>query len=772
MEVGDRVIEGDLQERQQARQTYNAAIQAGHRAAIAEEERPDVFTMRVGNLPPGEEITIYLDLAGPLDLSAGDATYRFPLVVAPRYIPGRRIDGEQVGDGVALDTDQVPDASRISPPTLLPGHSNPVQLSLSLEFDRSGIEASNLRSTIHMDLTKGCDPETGKPNGVLRGLKINPGHRLDQDFVFRFSFQNKDLQSTLTLEDDGDGSGEGTFMLTVVPPDQQGYLAPRDVIFVLDRSGSMNGWKMVAARRACADLIDSLRVEDRFGVLAFDTAIESVPGLEQLAEATSHNRFVATRWLSNVHARGGTEIRRPLDQAVGQLAGASVERERTIVLITDGQIGNEQGVLHQIVPKLNGTRVFTLGIDRAVNAGFLNSLASSGGGRCELVENEERLNEALDGFKRTIGKPFLEDVDFTLAGLDAREESVTPASPRHLFCGVPLLIMGRYSQASERPTASIPGIVPVIDGRRTGSGAVSVAWARGRIRNLEDRLATGTGYGAASIDRAGLEAKVVALSLQHKVLSRYTAYVAVDKAEVVNAGGEVHKATQPVELPAGWEQQTSGGIRCVPIPNVGGIIMGQQLQSFSAGLGGGGGGTTCSAGGLGNYGGSSYQVSSFLSAGGPPGPSGPAGPAGAGGQGVSAGFRGFAPGFDPNARRSSRSVDKKMSRQLGSKRSRKRRKKADPETVEKAFKLLEWLILWKTGFGGDAGELKKKLNELVVLLEVLPVDRGQVGKIKAFAQQGRHNQELVLLLQSVKLRLEAVPASRRDGKFWEQGSTP
>src|SRR5262249_35178744 len=124
LEVAGRVIEGELQERSQARQQYDAAIQAGHRAAIAEEERAGVFTMRVGNLPPGERAIVRLGLVGPLPYSDGETTFRFPLVVAPRYIPGLPLPGPSAGGGTATDTDRVPDASRISPPVLLPGFPN------------------------------------------------------------------------------------------------------------------------------------------------------------------------------------------------------------------------------------------------------------------------------------------------------------------------------------------------------------------------------------------------------------------------------------------------------------------------------------------------------------------------------------------------------------------------------------------------------------------------------------------------------------------------
>ena len=149
LEVAGRVVEGVLKERGAARREYDQAIQAGHRAAITEEERPGVFTMRVGNLPPGEAATVRLSLTGPLPYADGEATFRFPLVVAPRYIPGVPLPGPSVGDGAAADTDAVPDASRITPPVLLPGFPNPVRLSLAVDVLPSALRPTDFRSSLH-----------------------------------------------------------------------------------------------------------------------------------------------------------------------------------------------------------------------------------------------------------------------------------------------------------------------------------------------------------------------------------------------------------------------------------------------------------------------------------------------------------------------------------------------------------------------------------------------------------------------------------------------
>ncbi|MFC5946521.1 VWA domain-containing protein, partial [Micromonospora harpali] len=203
----------------------------------------------------------------------------------------------------------------------------------------------------------------------------------------RLSF---DASTSLALSPDGD---EGTFALTVVPDPAQTAATPKDVVLVLDRSGSMSGWKMVAARRAAARIVDTLTSRDRFAVLSFDTVVEQPEGLgEGLSQACDRNRYRAVEHLTRLEARGGTEMLAPLERAAALLAVAA--GDRVLVVVTDGQVGNEDQILKRLDARLRGVRVHTVGIDRAVNAGFLGRLAGLGGGRCELVESEDRLDEA------------------------------------------------------------------------------------------------------------------------------------------------------------------------------------------------------------------------------------------------------------------------------------------------------------------------------------------------------------------------------------------
>jgi Ca-activated chloride channel family protein len=514
--------------------------------------------MQVGNLPPGETATVRLTLAGVLPYSDGEVTFRFPLVVAPRYIPGTPLPGEQAGAGVRPDTDAVPDASRISPPVLLQGFPNPVRLSLSVEVPPLPLAPYDYRSSLHTV----AEDEGGR----ARVFRLLPGERLNRDFILRFRLAESKVKTALSLCPDADGSG-GTFLLTVVPPLSAGEgTRPRDVVFVLDRSGSMAGWKMVAARRALGRMVDTLTDHDRFTVLAFDDTIESPPDLGRgLAPATDRNRFRAVEFLAKVDARGGTEMAAPLARAVAELTSHqdAEDRERILVLVTDGQVGNEDQILRQLGKKARQVRIFTLGIDRAVNAGFLRRLADLGGGSSELVESEDRLDEVMDAVHRRIGAPVLTGLKLEPAGLAAVGGSAVPARLPDLFAGAPLLILGRYWGMSEgglalqgRETTGAMWLEHV-EGRADGSPALPAIWARGRLRELEDRYVTATG------DKAPLEKEIVDTSLRFGVLCRFTAYVAVDRSEVVNPGGRVHGVVQPVEQPEGWEmvnQPLSAGL--------------------------------------------------------------------------------------------------------------------------------------------------------------------------------------------------------------------
>ena len=372
--------------------------------------------------------------------------------------------------------------------------------------------------------------------------------------------------TTGSIHDGGPGrpGGEGTFTFRLTPPVGVEAAPPRDVVVLLDRSGSMGGWKMAAARRAAARIVDSLGPTDRFTVLAFDHAVERPRHLpDQLIEATDRNRWLAVEWLAGVEANGGTELWPALAEAFRLLAsphGLPAEvaaedtlagRSATCLLVTDGQVGNEDQILAELGRSLGRARVFTVGIDQAVNAGFLRRLAAAGGGRCELVESEDRLDEAMGAIHRRIADAPFRSVTVEADGADLIE--LAPAGPVDCFAGVPLVIRGRYRGGAVR---ALRWSAVGADGEACGGVVVPTVapdpaarplWARARIRDLEDHLARGR-FGPAPAD---LEQTITGLSLATGVLCRFTAFVAVDVSETVDSTSP-RPVVQPVELPAGW----------------------------------------------------------------------------------------------------------------------------------------------------------------------------------------------------------------------------
>jgi Ca-activated chloride channel family protein len=549
--LGDRRIVGLLKERQAARDDYDTAIAAGQRAAIVEEDRPGVFSARVGNLRPGESGEVELTLVGPLPYDDGVATLRFPLVVAPRYIPGVALDEPRAGDGVAADTDLVPDASRISPPALLPGHPNPVRLELAATIDPAGFVLSDLRSSLHTVRTE----HTGVSS--VR-VELQPGERLDRDFVLRFGLAGAGATTTALAVPDHPGAGEGTVTVTVVPPRPSGAVRHRDVAVVIDRSGSMGGWKMVAARRAAARIVDGLGAGDRMVVFAFDDRIDRPDRLTSgLVPASDRHRFAAVEFLAGLEARGGTEMHGPLAEAAALLAADRSDRDRVLVLVTDGQVGQEDVVLAALAPHLQAVRVFALGIDQAVNAGFLHRLAAMSGGRCELVESEDRLDEAMTAIHRQIAAPVVAGLTLDLAGAELIPATLAPGRPPDCTEGSPCVLAARYRGAGAGPIDVRVGGTAA-DGNRwsdnveavaVSNPAVTATWARAHVRDLEDRYAANV---EPQANQEALAARIVEVSLAHGVLSRFTAFVAVDPVRPDEPVVTPHRIIQPVEMPAGW----------------------------------------------------------------------------------------------------------------------------------------------------------------------------------------------------------------------------
>ncbi|HUJ27061.1 MAG TPA: VIT domain-containing protein [Myxococcales bacterium] len=523
IQIGRRTVKARIEERGEARRQYDEALQAGKRAALLEQERDDVFTVQVGNLTPGDEITARLTYSERLPFfEDGRCELRLPLVVAPRYVAGEELNAQPAGHGTAADTDKVPDASRITPPRLAPGFDP--QTALSIEAELFG-GANELECSQH------AVRSSAGPEAVTVSLS-REREPLNRDFVLRWKLAGAKVQPHLLVH------GEYA-MVSLLPPAREGFLGTaRDVVFVLDRSGSMQGPKMASASRACALLLRTLGPRDRFAALAFDDVVEWMPGGFVIADEAGIDK--GEKWLRGIFSRGGTELDGAMAEALRQLKQSEC-RAPVLILLTDGQIGDESSVLKRIQTQLGGARVFTVGIDTALNDGFLKRLAALGGGTSTSVEPGARLEEALTSIGREIGTPLITDVQ-----VRGELSVATPSRMPDLFAGRAasaffrwhggkVSVTGRYADGGKWQAELEPVQAPL--------AAIDHLWARARIMDLEDDF--------RATQSAKAKQEIIALSVKHTVLTRFTAFVAVDD-EVVNKQGKPRTVVQPVEMPAEW----------------------------------------------------------------------------------------------------------------------------------------------------------------------------------------------------------------------------
>ncbi|MBI3855076.1 MAG: VWA domain-containing protein [Planctomycetes bacterium] len=555
LKVGARVIKGVVKERDEARRSYVEAIQQGKRAALLEQDRDDVFTVQVGNLPPGEEVSVRIVTSERLPFfEDGTTELRLPLLVAPRYIPGQPLPRDPVGDGVEWDTDQVPDASRITPPRLAPGFDPKVALNIDVEI--AGGVLSELACSQHA---------VKMANGKI--ALANQDELLDRDFILRWKLAGDKVRTSLLTTQEGFG------MLSIIPPRRDGFLGlARDVVFILDRSGSMSGVKMTSAARACSLLLATLGPRDRFAITAFDDSAEWFSD-GKFVKADEAGLQAGEKFLRSIDSRGGTELDPAMKETLDLIGNRKDDEGRVpvVVILTDGQVGNESAVFQRIQKEGGDTRLFTVGIDTAVNEAFLKRLSSLGGGTCTCVVLGEALEDALRSIGREIGAPLIVDVKVEGA------EDFAPARVPDLFAGraatvflrvkkgKTVIVTGKYADGKSFKETVKPAEIDL--------PAIAHLWARTRVTDLEDRFRLG---------ETKLKTEIIDLAVRHTLLTRFTSFVVVDESEVVNKGGDVHKVVQPVHMPAKWEMEEEKRREGAGAP--GGAMMMNRCMSMDASM--------------------------------------------------------------------------------------------------------------------------------------------------------------------------------------------
>ncbi len=513
--AGTRTIRAVIRKREQARREYEEAKAQGRRAALLDQERPNIFTQSVANLLPGETVQVTLRYVAPLQVDDGAYTFNFPMVVGPRYVPGAALAGESQGTGTSPDTTRVIDASRITPPAERTGRDISVRVRLE-----AGTPIEDLWSVSHR-----LSAERISSSQAVISLDV--ADRVpNRDFVLRWKVSGTENRAAVLAS----GGPGGTFALMLNPEaaPTNAEVMPKEMVFVIDTSCSMGGAPLDAAKRAMTMAMQQMNPRDTFMLIDFadrassfhDTPLPNTPGNVQRA----------LKYLESIPASGGTNqldgIRRALERP------ADPSRLRIVLLMTDGFIGNEREIFAQTLRLMGGARVFGFGVGGSVNHYLLARLSEVGRGFYQYVRTDEDPTPAVSRFVRRIAKPLLTDVALEWKGV--KVDRVLPTKIPDLFDAQPLVVLGRY-ETPGTGTLVVRGLqngkwvelsVPVVFSEKPTAEGLSSMWARARIEEI-DRLQHFGEFNEAVQE-------ITTLGLEHHLVTAYTSFVAVEDRPVTS----------------------------------------------------------------------------------------------------------------------------------------------------------------------------------------------------------------------------------------------
>lgn len=543
MVVGKRVIIGDIKERQEAKVIYETAKAAGQKASLVEQERPNLFTNSVANIGPHERVVVQIDLQEPIRLSNDVFSLRVPLVVAPRYNPvpvTQSADISANGTGWGTAVDPVPDRGKITSLVLDPRVNapvNPVSIKVRLQ---AGFDLGEVKSHFHAVKTETVDAQT-------QVITLADGAHADRDFELTWAPKDSKAPAVGLFREH---IGKQDYALAYITPpaiEQQKDTRPREIVFVIDNSGSMGGTSMDQAKASLDYALSRLKPADRFNVIRFDDTMDLL--FTDTVKADVRNVSVARQFVDSLQASGGTEMLEPLRAALNDPRPADQSFIRQIVFLTDGAIGNEQQLLDAIAAKRGRSRVFMVGIGSAPNNYLMNRAAELGRGSFTSIGSGEQVNDRMRDLFIKLENPVVTNL---VATFSSSNVDMTPSTLPDLYQGEPLVIAAKLGSLSG--TLTVKGMIgrqrweitiPVANAA-TGEG-LSKLWARRKISDAEVENTLGT----ISIDEANK--RILKLALEHSLVTRLTSLVAVDKTPSRAKDQPLTRSDVPLNLPAGWD---------------------------------------------------------------------------------------------------------------------------------------------------------------------------------------------------------------------------
>lgn len=555
--VGSQLIEGVVQERRQAQATYQLARAQGQRAALLDQQRPNLFATRVANIGPRQEVVVEIEYRETLAFEqtpagagrAGRYTLRFPMVVGPRYLPGGPLADEGSETAAPGGTDPLPDAGRITSPVLVAADGqpvpglNPVSIQVSLD---AGVPVATLESPYHPILVDAPGPNR-------RRVRLNPGSTpANRDFVLTWTLAGEQAPRSVLFLEPGKTRDHAVLMLMPPTPYSGAPRLPREVIFVIDTSGSMSGESIQQARQALALALGRLNPDDRFNLIEFNTTAHAL--FDGAVPAEPAHLARAIRWVKGLKADGGTEMAAALTLALD--GGRQPGRVRQVVFLTDGAVGNEAALFDLIARRLGDSRLFTVGIGSAPNGHFMTRAAEVGRGSFTYIGKVEEVGRGMGALFARLESPVVTDirVDWP-AGAEAE---AWPKPIPDLYLGEPVVLAAAlvkgtrgaitvHGQAGDIGWQSSIALADASQGEGMGS-----LWARRKIAALMASRQLGA-------REEEVRDKVIPLAIDYQLTSPYTSFVAVDRSPLRPPDADLKSGKLPSQLPQGWDAQAVFG---------------------------------------------------------------------------------------------------------------------------------------------------------------------------------------------------------------------
>ncbi|HEY2386799.1 MAG TPA: VWA domain-containing protein [Candidatus Binatia bacterium] len=510
-------------------------------AALLDQERPNIFTQALANLMPGASVEIEITYVEPLRYAGGAFELAFPTVVGPRFIPGAPTGAS--GTGWADDTTDVPDASRITPPVVAPGTRPGHDIDIAATID-AGVPILDVTAPLH-------EVDVERPGPNLARVRLRDRAEIpNRDFVLRYAVAEDTVRSGYLAH--RDGAGDGYLSVVLVPPRHVAprEAAPKELVFVIDRSGSQAGLPLQKAKETMSWILDHLNPSDTFQIIDFGSTANVLFAAPELATESAKQR--ARAHIATLEANGGTMMADAVRAACAIPADA--HRLRIVTFMTDGYVGNDFEILGMVRALRGTSRWFPFGTGNAVNRFLIDGMAREGGGEPDYVLLSDPGEKVAARFYEKIAAPALTDVRLEFPGLDVTD--VTPSEPSDVWAERPLVIHARYRAPGKGQV--------VLQGYRAGQpyrqvldvtlpaaapehAAIASMWARARV---DDLMARDLGAAQRGEVPDAIREEIVSLALAHRLMTQFTSFVAVED-RVVNEGGKQHTETVEVAMPDG-----------------------------------------------------------------------------------------------------------------------------------------------------------------------------------------------------------------------------